>query len=75
MSENFAGARLVADAAIRTRIRKRAYKIYCDRDQQEGLALQDWLQAEAEVLNEVRLGPLAATSVCLETEAYWSKSG
>ena len=54
------------DAAVCTLIRDRAYKLYCDRGHRDGLAFQDWLQAEAEVLNELKVAPLAAVSVSLE---------
>lgn len=51
----------MVDAAICTRVRNRAYELYHERGQIDGLAEQDWLQAESEVLNE--LEPLAGPSV------------
>jgi len=74
VSENTA----LADAAVCTRIRDRAYNLFCQRGRREGLAVQDWLQAEAEVLNELKLGPLAASCVsldALETGGAYAESG
>jgi hypothetical protein len=39
---------------IETRIRNRAYQLYEDRGYGEGHALDDWLEAKAEVLGVVR---------------------
>ena len=64
--------KVTLDAAVCTRIRDRAYKLYCERGFRDGLAMQDWLQAEAEVLHELRLGPLASTSVSLEAQTRWN---
>ena len=32
-------------------IRRRAYQLYVDRGRQDGFALDDWLQAETELLH------------------------
>jgi CheY-like chemotaxis protein len=66
VSENIK-ARMV-DAAVCTRISDRAYEIYCRRGRREGLAMQDWLQAEAEVLNELKFTPAAAVSLPLDAQ-------
>jgi hypothetical protein len=66
VSENIK-ARMV-DAAVCTRIRDRAYEIYCRRGLREGLAVQDWLQAQAEVLNELEFTPTAAASLPLKAQ-------
>lgn len=63
----------IVDAAVCTRIRDRAYNLYCDRGHRDGLALQDWLQAEAQVLNELKVGPLAANYVSLEAQTKWEQ--
>jgi hypothetical protein len=39
--------------SIETAIRQRAYAIYCQRAGAPGTALDDWLQAEREVLQEL----------------------
>jgi hypothetical protein len=39
------------DSQIEQQIRHRAFEIYEQRGKADGLAEQDWLQAEAEVLN------------------------
>jgi hypothetical protein len=41
----------MADCALHTRIRIRAYEIYEARGGTEGHALEDWLQAEREVMS------------------------
>jgi len=50
----------VGDAARDEEIRRRAYEIYLERGQQQGLELDDWLQAERElesgVLRQARAG-------------------
>lgn len=38
-----------AQAVDKERIRRRAHEIYVQRGQKQGLALQDWLQAEREI--------------------------
>jgi len=35
---------------IEERVRRRAYELYEERGRVDGLALDDWLQAEAEIL-------------------------
>jgi len=41
----------MTDCALYTRIRVRAYEIYEARGRTEGHALEDWLQAERELMN------------------------
>jgi hypothetical protein len=43
---------------LESKIRLHAQKIYDKRGQTEGLALQDWVQAESEVLEKSILAPL-----------------
>ena len=43
---------------LERKIRLHAQKIYDQRGQIEGLALQDWVQAESEVLDKSILAPL-----------------
>lgn len=43
---------------LERKIRLHAQKIYDQRGQTEGLALQDWVQAESEVLENSILAPL-----------------
>ena len=66
MSENIQEG--MVDAAVCTRIRDRAYEIYCRRGRREGLAARDWLQAEVEVLNELKFTPSAAAFVPVEAQ-------
>lgn len=40
------------DTEKQQRIRKRAHELYEQRGRQEGLAEQDWLAAEAEILGQ-----------------------
>jgi hypothetical protein len=37
---------------IEERIRRRAYELYEQRGREDGFALDDWLQAEAEILGK-----------------------
>jgi hypothetical protein len=39
---------------LHERIQKRAYELHAMRGYREGLALDDWLQAEREILSQVR---------------------
>jgi len=41
-------------APVEERIRKRAYEIYAQRGGQDGSAVDDWLQAEAEIGQQER---------------------
>jgi len=41
---------LYTSSALRERIRQRAYEIYQQRGNRPGSPLDDWLQAEAEVI-------------------------
>jgi hypothetical protein len=43
---------------LERKIRLHAQQLYDKRGQTEGLALQDWVQAESEVLGKSILGPL-----------------
>ena len=43
---------------VERKVRSRAQQLYEDRGQTEGQALQDWFQAESEVLEKSILGPL-----------------
>jgi hypothetical protein len=43
---------------LERKIRLHAQKLYDQRGQSEGLALQDWVQAESEVLGNSILAPL-----------------
>ena len=47
---------LVAELLER-KIRLRAQQLYDNRGQTEGLALEDWIQAEAEVLGSSSMAP------------------
>jgi hypothetical protein len=38
---------------LEDRIRARAFEIYLDRGREDGRALDDWLQAKAEVLHAI----------------------
>jgi len=40
-------------------IRCRAYKLYEERGRRDGYALEDWVQAEAEILRPERIAPAA----------------
>ena len=42
--------KIVQSSDIEERIRRRAYQLYEKRGKVDGFALDDWLQAEAEVL-------------------------
>ncbi len=48
---------LIAELLER-KIRLRAQRLYDERGQAEGLALQDWVRAESEVLEKSILAPL-----------------
>ena len=43
---------------VERKVRSRARQLYDTRGQEEGLALQDWVQAESEVLGNSILAPL-----------------
>jgi hypothetical protein len=43
---------------VERKVRSRAQQLYEDRGQVEGQELQDWFQAETEVLENSILGPL-----------------
>jgi hypothetical protein len=47
-----AKARDIETLAIEERIERRAYELYVQRGNQSGSDLEDWLQAEAEVLRD-----------------------
>ena len=47
MTENLRDG--IADSALQTEIRARAYEIYEARGKGDGHALDDWLQAEREI--------------------------
>jgi hypothetical protein len=49
----------IGNSEIEDRIRKRAYEIYEERGRTDGRAMDDWLEAKAEVLQVVR-SPQAA---------------
>ena len=40
-----------AEFELQEQIRQRAYELYQQRGEQDGFAEQDWLQAEAEIMN------------------------
>lgn len=40
------------------KVRERAQQLYDERGREEGYALKDWFQAEAEVLGNNLIGPL-----------------
>jgi hypothetical protein len=44
--------------AVERKVRSRAREIYESRGQQEGKELQDWFQAESEVLENTAVAPL-----------------
>ncbi len=39
---------------LHVRIRQRAYELYESRERQDGHELDDWLQAESEVMQEIK---------------------
>ncbi len=43
---------------VERRVRSRAQQLYESRGQTDGLELQDWFQAESEVIQNTILGPL-----------------
>ena len=43
---------------VERKVRSRAQQLYENRGQEEGQDLQDWFQAESEVLEKSILGPL-----------------
>jgi len=43
---------------LERKIRLHAQRLYDERGQEEGLALQDWVEAESQVLENVSLAPL-----------------
>ena len=43
---------------LESKIRRRARQLYDERGQTEGLALEDWVRAESEVLKSSILAPL-----------------
>jgi Protein of unknown function (DUF2934) len=67
------------------KVRTRAQQLYESRGQGDGHALQDWFQAEAEMLEDNRVAPLyrrlrssegeAATSAASEDEESLSPAG
>ena len=52
--------RLAHAGDIEERIRKRAYELYAQRGRCDGFALDDWLQAEGEILGKQKLKVKAA---------------
>jgi hypothetical protein len=44
--------------AVERRVRERAQQLYEERGQADGQALQDWVQAESEVLQNSILAPI-----------------
>lgn len=55
------------DEQVRAKISQRAYEIYLSRGGEPGSAMDDWLQAESEVLAASTEEPSPATDVA-ETE-------
>ena len=49
---------------IEERIRRRAYEIYEHRGRTDGLDLDDWLQAETEIIGQRRKGKAAIGAAC-----------
>ncbi|MGC1648611.1 MAG: DUF2934 domain-containing protein [Candidatus Sulfotelmatobacter sp.] len=49
-SKQIRPAKTAQSSGIEERIRRRAYELYKQRGREDGFALDDWLQAEAEVL-------------------------
>jgi hypothetical protein len=43
---------------VERRVRERAQQLYIERGQEDGHALKDWVQAEAEVIGNTVLEPL-----------------
>ena len=43
---------------VERKVRERAQQLYDERGQEDGRALQDWFQAELEVLESTTLAPL-----------------
>ncbi len=54
---------------VERKVRSRAQQLYEDRGQTEGQALQDWFQAESEVLENSILGPLYRRAKTPQNEA------
>ena len=52
---------------LEKKIRLRAQQLYDERGQTEGKALEDWVQAESEVLRSSILGPLWAVRSDLQS--------
>jgi hypothetical protein len=48
--------RLITEEGLQERIRNRAHEIYLVRSGEGGAALDDWLQAEREILTQERSG-------------------
>ena len=47
------------EAALQARIRVRAYEIYEVRGNRDGHALDDWLEAEREIVHSIRMSVAA----------------
>ena len=43
---------------VERKVRERAQQLYDERGQEDGRALQDWFQAESEVLENTTIAPL-----------------
>jgi len=54
---------------VERKVRSRAREIYESRGQEQGQELQDWFQAESEVLENSILAPLYKRAKTGETEA------
>jgi hypothetical protein len=50
-----------ADESLRRRIEERAYELFEKRGRTPGRHLEDWLEAERQVLQEIRMRPLVTT--------------
>jgi hypothetical protein len=44
------------DSAVRNRIRRQAYRLYEQRGRGDGFDVQDWLNAEREIVSRIKSG-------------------
>lgn len=63
------GEEMTDESALRERITQRAYELYELRGREDGFDLQDWLQAEREVLGQTKPSDQSATVEKQESES------
>ena len=56
------------------KLRSRAQELYESRGQAEGHELEDWFQAEAELLKDTRLAPLYRHLRDVSQDANWAEA-